>query len=96
MRQTDSWLGLHPQLHAKHQRRLPNGGRGREAERVVGEWFGIRWWRMSVQKFCHKNVIKMRKMQQFKNAKYARMRGMITTEKRREGQGTEGRARAVR
>lgn len=26
-------------------------------------------------------VIKMRKMQQFKNAKYARMRGMITTEK---------------
>lgn len=41
-------------------------------------------------------VIKMRKMQQFKNAKYARMRGMITTEKRREGQGTEGRARAVR
>lgn len=40
-------------------------------------------------------AIKMRKMQQFKNAKYARMRGMITTEKRREGQVTEGRARAV-
>lgn len=37
-------------------------------------------------------VIKMRKMQQFKNAKYARMRGMITTAKSREGQGREGKA----
>lgn len=34
-------------------------------------------------------VIKMRKMQQFKNAKYARMRGMITIAKSREGQGSE-------
>lgn len=39
-------------------------------------------------------VIKMRKMQQFKNAKYARMRGMITTAKSREGQGREGMVRA--
>lgn len=38
-------------------------------------------------------VIKMRKMQQFKNAKYARMRGMITTAKSREGQGREGKVR---
>lgn len=37
-------------------------------------------------------VIKMRKMQEFKNAKYARMRGMITTAKSREVQGREGRA----
>lgn len=39
-------------------------------------------------------VIKMRKMQEFKNAKYARMRGMITTAKSREGQGREGKVRA--
>lgn len=39
-------------------------------------------------------VIKMRKMQQFKNAKYARMRGMITTAKSREGQSREGKVRA--
>lgn len=38
-------------------------------------------------------AIKMRKMQQFKNAKYARMRGMITTAKSREGQGREGKVR---
>lgn len=79
---------------------LSPGRRSQEAYEREGGWVGVEEARGTSGRQVVRGakvllVIKMRKMQQLKNAKYALMRGMITTEKRRGEEWRVGRVYAV-